>query len=533
MLNISLHARKSTVLHTLLHHLKVPYTSDHLTAAIKKHPHANSMLGISDILYEYNVESIGLKIDKQDIWKLTPPFLVQMTVDMYSFYIVTDMNESSISVTTPKGEKNILPFNEFNARWTGLALLPDASSASGEKNYGTNVLKQILSNIKLPFILILLALTFACVFFLRQGNDPAHVIPIALLSICYATGTFVSYLLLLQSIDRSNPFIKKICAFAKSGGDCNDVLDSSAARLGGIISWSAIGFVFFGGCLLSTLIFPASLPVLFYINVLALPYTFWSLFYQWKVIRQWCILCVSVQVLLWAGFAIHLSRDIPYFPLAAPTEAITGMLYCFLFLVICLWIFMPLAQNSNQLLPVMQELNRMKANDMIFKSLLDNQPNVEFPEDVNTIVFGNTEASFTITLVTNPLCGPCGEMHRQIKQLLTQYRDYLQVRVIYAVDEKNSRRSDAIRSLVALYLQNEPEESEVMYDQWYASTDKDGLLEKIRPATAGSSETEHIVRCHSDWCDYAEINSTPVVYVNDRQLPDWYKIEDLRYFIRN
>ena len=36
---------------------------------------------------------------------------------------------------------------------------------------------------------------------------------------------------------------------------------------------------------------------------------------------------------------------------------------------------------------------------------------------------------------------------------------------------------------------------------------------------------------HKKWCQSANIEATPTKYVNGYKLPDWYKIEDLKYFI--
>ncbi|HEY2722735.1 MAG TPA: hypothetical protein VGI82_13465 [Chitinophagaceae bacterium] len=40
-----------------------------------------------------------------------------------------------------------------------------------------------------------------------------------------------------------------------------------------------------------------------WLNIFALPYTLFSVYYQWKVAKQWCILCLAVQGLLLLGGA--------------------------------------------------------------------------------------------------------------------------------------------------------------------------------------------------------------------------------------
>src|SRR6202000_2271777 len=88
------------------------------------------------------------------------------------------------------------------------------------------------------------------------------------------------------------------------------VLQSKASHIGGI-SWSAIGFTYFTGSLLFQLfagmINPVALSLLAWINLAALPYVLFSVFYQWRVARQWCVLCLSVQVLLVLQFVTALA----------------------------------------------------------------------------------------------------------------------------------------------------------------------------------------------------------------------------------
>ena len=44
----------------------------------------------------------------------------------------------------------------------------------------------------------------------------------------------------------------------------------------------------------------AYLPVLSLLSLAALPYVGYSLFYQWRVVKQWCRLCLATQAVLLA-----------------------------------------------------------------------------------------------------------------------------------------------------------------------------------------------------------------------------------------
>jgi uncharacterized membrane protein YhaH (DUF805 family) len=49
------------------------------------------------------------------------------------------------------------------------------------------------------------------------------------------------------------------------------------------------------------------------VNTVALFYTFWSVWYQAKVAKQWCPLCIAVQIVLWCLFLVYFIFGLFYF----------------------------------------------------------------------------------------------------------------------------------------------------------------------------------------------------------------------------
>ena len=109
------------------------------------------------------------------------------------------------------------------------------------------------------------------------------------------TGIFICRLLVLQQLKIHSNYADKICSlFSKS--DCNNVLESEAAKLWGVFGWSEIGLGYFVSSVLLVLFVPKTISILALINIIALPYSFWSVWYQKVKARQWCPLCLIVQV---------------------------------------------------------------------------------------------------------------------------------------------------------------------------------------------------------------------------------------------
>jgi hypothetical protein len=84
-------------------------------------------------------------------------------------------------------------------------------------------------------------------------------------------------------------------------------LESEAAKLWGIFGWSEIGLGYFAANVIILLFLPHLITYSVIINILTLPFTVWSVWYQKVKARQWCSLCLIVQILLWTIFIINLA----------------------------------------------------------------------------------------------------------------------------------------------------------------------------------------------------------------------------------
>ena len=463
------------------------------------------------------------------------------------FAVVTNIGYDKVEYLSEKGSSIKLLIDNFLKLWTGVVLLTETYGKSREGDLVLNQRKQFFARLRLPVIITVLLSLAAWVMYRNLAIAPIPPINYSILTLLYIAGCTVSVLLLIQTIDKDNPLVNKICALANTNSHCNDVLESPAAKLFGIISWSEVGFVFFSVNLLCLLFDSQVTELMLWINIAALPYTIWSVYYQGKIAKQWCVFCLSIQALLWlcfitlftAGVSLNLMKltNIPYINL------IHSIVF-FALPIIGLWFAIPFIKKAHLLSPVIQELNSIKANEHIFEAVLKTQNKIEIGENVKSIVFGNPEASFEITMVTNPYCGPCALMHQKLEALLMQYSDFLQLNIIYAVGNYKTedsettkqfaeKRNQAISVLTGIYLKYGVENSMPIYKEWYdgAKNDIDSFIKKY-PVDTEKARVDEIMSYHNEWCEMVKIEGTPTIYVNGYELPNWYKVEDLKYFIR-
>lgn len=539
--------KRQSILHLLLSRLNVPFTDIHLNEMIKHHPNSGNLLGISDILYQYKVSNISLKVEPNDLSKLEPPFLVQINSNpSKEFAVVTNIGYGDIEYLNEKGKTLKLLKDEFLKLWTGIALLTETDEKSIEDDLILNRRKQFFEHLRLPMVITVLLSLITWIMFINLSSVSFSPISYSILTLLYIAGSVTSIMLIIQTIDKNNPLVNKICALANANSHCNDVLESPTAKLLGVISWSEVGFVFFAGNLLCHLFVPQVKDLMFWANVLALPYTVWSVNYQWRIAKQWCVFCLSIQVLLWLSFIALLTTGIPLNPLnltSIPFYYLLQFVAYFGLPVIGLWFVIPFVKKAHLLSPAIQELNKIKGNEDIFEALLKSQKRVEIDENVKGVYFGNPDAPFVITMVTNPLCGPCAKMHHKLEVLLMQYNEFLRLNIIYAVsnyrtgDNETTKqfvknRNQAIAALSGIYVKYGMDNAMSIYYEWYAGAKNDvnAFISKYQ-LDVHNPKVNEIMSFHNKWCQMVNIEATPTIFVNGYKLPDWYKVEDLKYFI--
>jgi hypothetical protein len=138
--------------------------------------------------------------------------------------------------------------------------------------------------------------------------------------------------------------------------------------------------------------------------------------------KQWCLLCLIVQALLWGAFILSWIFGL----IQLPDFNVTNLGY--LPLIACVYgisilginILIQKLSEGKQVEQLKQEINSIKANEDVFKVLLKKQPYYEVNKSDSQIVFGNPDAGLQITILTNPFCNPCAKMHKRVEKLLRE-----------------------------------------------------------------------------------------------------------------
>ena len=235
---------ESNIFISFLNLLKIKHTRFFSNRFFNEHPHKYNLFGLSSMLSECSVENTGLRItNKNDIRLIETPFIAHVNGD---FVIVEKVLENEIRFLQ-KNNSTKIPLEEFNKIWTGTVLI------------WIQLLKylQRISILLISFFLLLIS-------FIR--NKSYFDVGLVLLLLINSIGVYIGYLLVIKQLNIQSGYGDRICSLFKRS-DCNNVLESDAAKLFGVFSWSEIGLGYFVTNVFFICLQPSYIPCLALIGV--------------------------------------------------------------------------------------------------------------------------------------------------------------------------------------------------------------------------------------------------------------------------
>ncbi|MGZ3998995.1 MAG: vitamin K epoxide reductase family protein [Mucilaginibacter sp.] len=504
---------------------------DSVIAELDKHPDYPSLLAISDVLTNFDIENSAFRMGPEELYTLPYPFIVHSRTDGSSFMIVHDIGPDKAVISTEKWEKHKITTEQFKKQYGGVVLV----AAAPENAASPGTVSSFLNSLRAPAIVAAATLILLELIIFNSGLISHLAWQPILVTLAKSAGLVTAILLLVQSIDKNNPLIQVLCTAGGKKADCNAILSSKAASAFWGYSWSEIGFFYFAGTWLVALFGGSSLltwRTLLLLNLLSLPYTFYSIWHQARVAKQWCVLCCVVQALLWVEFMPLLSINLPLTTgLDITLKSASAILACLLSPVILWAVLKPIFLKTQQLQPLKDQLRKFKYNTELFNLMLNDQPRYAVPDESWSIVLGNVEANSIITMVTNPYCPPCAKTHKLLDDLLDQ-NENIQARIVFTANNSDDDiKTPVSRHMMALAeLPDKRIVKKAMHD-WYEEKQKNyEAWAKIYPVQLNEANFYKIDK-QKAWCTTAEIKGTPTLLLNGHILPQAYQLPDLKYML--
>lgn len=501
--------------------LDVPHTSVYSNRYYREHPYKNNLYGLSRMLSYYGVDNLALQLERNEseLLELEAPFIAFANNE----FVLVEKLSSTYVVYCWRGKLIRLTVDDFLKTWSGIVLLAEKTERSKEPEYGENLKAEWFGKgERIAFLMVLLSLLFVSFFMDRQLS----LVYLALSSVFNLAGLYVSWMLLLKQIGMQTDIGDRVCSLFKKSS-CNDVLNSPASKLFGVIGLSEIGMSYF---ISNLLILHCASPLYGYyvlVSAMALPFTVWSFCYQKFKIHIWCPLCLAVLGILWINFLMNVLYEIPVVNVTGGHLLLAGCIY--LLPLLAVDILCRVFYRNSTMEDAQYKLNGLKANKDVFNALL--QKNEKYPVDkfVSSVCWGNKEARDTITVITNPHCDPCAALHRKLERFLEKGGDKFCIQYVFT--SFNEQLSISAKFLIYSYLKYEEATFLTILDCWY----KEGKYRKEpffqEYGFESDQRTDEEYARHYDFVMKNKIRSTPTILFNGYKKPDEYMLEDLLHIV--
>ena len=345
-------------------------------------PVGNTMRGISDALDSLYIENNVYNLPEEYLSELRYPYLMVLPHRKDTFAIITNDNE----------RKKALP------DWEGVVLTARKTDKTTIYKYVKlrNIIEWIVSH----------QICIACAILLAGLIVNAFPDYIAICHIVISgIGLWISYILLNKEYGGST--IDKYCKIGKFI-DCEQVLDSKGSYFLNIFKMSDLTFLFF-----STQIFLIHNDWQSYSFLLTLTgcsFTLYSVVYQIAVIRKICLLCMSINLIVWLDTIIFILSHTTISP-NTPFSLISSGCIAYL-----LWLLV--SRNLSLSIQNTSLTSKVSAlyNKDLFDWLLSKERQIENIDDKYADI-GKEDYRDVITLFVHPNCKNCKRVYQYIPEL--------------------------------------------------------------------------------------------------------------------
>lgn len=515
--------------------LNVRVTASSIKKDIEENPYYPSLLSLSDTFDHYHISNSAFEIAPVDLEQIEPPFIAftNMPDVGKDFVLVRKMTGNKITYQHKSAIARTVPKEEFLKQYEHVVWAAEPDERSGETGFDKKLKEEALRKNKR--IIWSTGLAVLLVLAVAANVNMTNLISYSSIFLIKCLGVATTVLLLIYETNKSNAFVSNICG-AGQHINCDAVLSSKASKIMGV-TWGEIGFFYFAATTLWLLLpfvtFFDKIAVVAMANVLATPYILFSLYYQWKVVKQWCPLCLTVQ----ATLVLELCWSISAFwkgDISFPTgySAAAAFAFCILLPVISWYNIKQILARAKDAGLYASAYKRLQYNPEIFNSLLAQQGKVHDGWQTHGIDIGDPDAEHLIIKICNPYCNPCAKAHAELEEIL-KHSTNIKLKIIFTSKNRDDDRGAiVVRHLLAIASEGDAAKLQQCLDHWYLAENKNyETFSQLYPMNGALEQQEPKIAAMGKWCEDAEIMFTPTIFVNGHRLPKNYDLQQLKHIL--
>lgn len=486
------------------------------------HPDFPSLYAVTDTMDFFGIENLAAKVTNEQFSELPNQFLTLIsTTQQDQFIYVTQHDNQVVSYLDDENVKHTVSSTHFLSNWTQVVIVIDENeNPTVEKNPSTS------SNIIGVFALLFLLVVYNLII-----HNTGYIF--YLYAFFALLGLGLSVLLLQEGFGINKEMTSKICKIGQPDGNgCQSVLNSSGAKIYKNFTLSDACFVVFSTLILLLAVPQNSHSYYVVIALFTLPIVVFSLYYQYKVVKKWCALCLGISVSL-TGIAVLTVLNMRNFTVNAIIKDTLVFLGIVLLFIVVWMLLKPIVVGYFEMKNENREQKRFKRNATTFKALLNNTMKINHAlwEEFPTIEIGSNEAQNELLLFLSPSCGHCHTAFKDAIALVNKFPENIKLQIGFNVnlENENNPYSTIVSTIVEqnrLYGN-----AEELLTKWHIEKmeiEAFNLAYQI-PIT---DEAKSIIRSQFNWCNINGFNYAPVKIFNKKLMPTEYTINDLHFFIK-
>jgi protein-disulfide isomerase/uncharacterized membrane protein len=495
-----------------LKELSINVSLNYLKHQLECHPDYPSMVSITDTLDELGIANAALTLDKRKLDEVPIPFLAFSSINGEGFIIVKNIKEQL--------QQNL----GFEKNWNGVALLAEKPEHWHHAENESHLLKERKSRYHIALTIAMIIL-FAIIYLFNYFSS--QLISLFLSSLI---GFAIATLIVQHDLGISNDLTEQLCRTGKNI-DCDAVMHAKGSGFSKWFNFADTGIIYFSSFFMLLVSLSPGLLILAVLSAAATPFIFYSLYYQWRVVRKWCPLCLIIVAILSMQFIIVLPVLMEFdFTTIGIREIVLTVFIIAVSASVWFLMLKPTLNRNKDLIDKNVSLQRFKNSLDIFTAALKQQRRADTTPLENDLQLGNAAAPIQIMVACNPYCSPCAKAHKALEELITKHDIGLTVRFAIRSAEKENKGTQAVEYMLQLLTNETIIYKRKALHEWYV----DMNIEKFREKYPLHEQTEvvSLLKQHELWSKEMQIVFTPTIFINGYELPKQYNVENLKQLLR-
>lgn len=482
---------------------------------IETHPDYPSLIAFSDGLSFFNIPNIVIKLPFENVDNLENSFVVLLQKENLPPTLYHITKEGNFYLLKENNKIQKLSKEELKNLWQGIVLLIEAPEEYHEKSN---------SIVYKTAILIALGVMFLGLVYYFSSS-----LSFVLFSLLSLIGLFLSIEALKTELGIESKISQSFCN-AIPNADCGQVINSTKNKWMQKVKISDISFWFFASQLLAIFIFSVAQLSSHFFSImlvglaLSLPMTLYSIYFQYKIEKKWCPICLSIIGVVYLEFAFLLFL---YNGFYANTVSLALFTSIFSLIAGLVYLLKPIFIEKKEVNEKYIKQLRFSRNYEIFKNTLVKSETQFF--DKEYIVLGNRESKHKISVVTSPLCGYCKDAHTLLDKIYHRFGNDIGISIRFNFDENSTNKNLFLR-LAEIYEAQGDVDFMFALKDWFENKNLDNWLNKFGNFENTDGIENKLIEITNENKE-KELNFTPNIFLNQYNYPNQYERENLEYFI--